>query len=233
MSNRREGHGGGAAFCIFPADHAHFRMRGQKIEQGLQKFAFLSPEQAHHCGRFMHFRGIFTMMVLSVLGISPVMSQDEALYVAPSGNVGLGLNTPLRQLHLRGSNAVFRMDRSEDTAAFLIVRTTPEGVPLKSFVVGTNAYGANDGQFLINDLGTEVAGPGTRRMTITNTGNDHPTVNAGADALSLVNTFTAMVIDIETRKPVLANRTGGLSGPAIKPVALKMVWECFYLGITS
>ena len=48
-------------------------------------------------------------------------------------------------------------------------------------------------------------------------------VEAGADALSLVNTFTAMVVDIETRKPVLANRTGGLSGPAIKPMAVYLV----------
>jgi dihydroorotate dehydrogenase (NAD+) catalytic subunit len=48
-------------------------------------------------------------------------------------------------------------------------------------------------------------------------------VEGGADALSLVNTFTAMVIDIETRKPVLANRTGGLSGPAIKPIAVYLV----------
>ena len=48
-------------------------------------------------------------------------------------------------------------------------------------------------------------------------------VDSGADALSLVNTFTAMVIDIETRKPVLANRTGGLSGPAIKPIAVYLV----------
>ncbi|MGD0077143.1 MAG: dihydroorotate dehydrogenase [Sedimentisphaerales bacterium] len=48
-------------------------------------------------------------------------------------------------------------------------------------------------------------------------------VEGGADALSLINTFTAMVIDIETRKPVLANRTGGLSGPAIKPIAVYMV----------
>jgi dihydroorotate dehydrogenase (NAD+) catalytic subunit len=48
-------------------------------------------------------------------------------------------------------------------------------------------------------------------------------VEAGADALSLINTFTAMVIDIETRKPVLANRTGGLSGPAIKPIAVYLV----------
>ena len=48
-------------------------------------------------------------------------------------------------------------------------------------------------------------------------------VEAGANALSLVNTFTAMVIDIETAKPVLANRTGGLSGPAIKPMAVYLV----------
>jgi dihydroorotate dehydrogenase (NAD+) catalytic subunit len=48
-------------------------------------------------------------------------------------------------------------------------------------------------------------------------------VEAGADALSLVNTFTAMVIDVETRRPVLANRTGGLSGPAIKPIAVYLV----------
>lgn len=48
---------------------------------------------------------------------------------------------------------------------------------------------------------------------------------AGADALSLVNTFVAMLIDVETRRPRLANTTGGLSGPAIKPIAVRMVWE--------
>jgi dihydroorotate dehydrogenase (NAD+) catalytic subunit len=49
--------------------------------------------------------------------------------------------------------------------------------------------------------------------------------DAGADALSLINTITGMAICAKTRKPVLANITGGLSGPAIKPVALRMVWE--------
>jgi len=48
-------------------------------------------------------------------------------------------------------------------------------------------------------------------------------VEAGANALSMINTFTAMVIDIETRKPILANKTGGLSGPAIKPMAVYLV----------
>jgi dihydroorotate dehydrogenase (NAD+) catalytic subunit len=48
-------------------------------------------------------------------------------------------------------------------------------------------------------------------------------IEAGANALSLINTFTAMAIDIETGQPVLANRTGGLSGPAIKPIAVYLV----------
>jgi dihydroorotate dehydrogenase (NAD+) catalytic subunit len=47
----------------------------------------------------------------------------------------------------------------------------------------------------------------------------------GADALSLINTITGMVIDIETRRSKLANITGGLSGPAIRPIALRMVWQ--------
>ncbi|PPD58221.1 dihydroorotate dehydrogenase [Dehalogenimonas etheniformans] len=49
--------------------------------------------------------------------------------------------------------------------------------------------------------------------------------NAGADAVSLINTLRGMAIDIKKRKPVLGNITGGLSGPAIKPVALAMVWR--------
>ncbi|MDR3336583.1 MAG: dihydroorotate dehydrogenase [Treponema sp.] len=50
-------------------------------------------------------------------------------------------------------------------------------------------------------------------------------IKAGADALSLVNTFKAMAIDIHKRRPVFDNITAGLSGPAIKPIALRMVWE--------
>jgi dihydroorotate dehydrogenase (NAD+) catalytic subunit len=50
-------------------------------------------------------------------------------------------------------------------------------------------------------------------------------VGEGADALSLINTITGMAIDVVKRRPVLANITGGLSGPAIKPIALRMVWQ--------
>jgi dihydroorotate dehydrogenase (NAD+) catalytic subunit len=49
--------------------------------------------------------------------------------------------------------------------------------------------------------------------------------NAGADALSLVNTFVGMAIDVDTRRPRISNITGGLSGPAIKPIAVRMVYE--------
>jgi dihydroorotate dehydrogenase (NAD+) catalytic subunit len=49
---------------------------------------------------------------------------------------------------------------------------------------------------------------------------------AGADAVSLVNTFLAMAIDVETRTPKLTNVMGGLSGPAIRPIAVRMVWDC-------
>ena len=50
--------------------------------------------------------------------------------------------------------------------------------------------------------------------------------DAGADAISLVNTFLAMAIDVETRRPKLSNIMGGLSGPAIRPIAVRMVYEC-------
>ena len=51
--------------------------------------------------------------------------------------------------------------------------------------------------------------------------------DAGADAVSLVNTFLAMAIDVETRRPKLTNVLGGLSGPAIRPIAVRMVYECY------
>ncbi len=49
--------------------------------------------------------------------------------------------------------------------------------------------------------------------------------DCGADAISIMNSYPAMAINIESRKPELANRTGGLSGPAIKPIAIKLIWE--------
>ena len=51
--------------------------------------------------------------------------------------------------------------------------------------------------------------------------------DAGADALSLINTVMAMRLDLKTRRPILANTTGGLSGPAVFPLALRMVWQVY------
>ncbi len=51
--------------------------------------------------------------------------------------------------------------------------------------------------------------------------------SGGADAVSLINTLSGMAVNYRTRRPVLANNNGGLSGPCVKPVALKMVWECY------
>jgi dihydroorotate dehydrogenase (NAD+) catalytic subunit len=51
--------------------------------------------------------------------------------------------------------------------------------------------------------------------------------DAGSDIISLINTITGMSIDVKTRRPRLANITGGLSGPAIKPIAVRMIWECY------
>lgn len=51
--------------------------------------------------------------------------------------------------------------------------------------------------------------------------------SAGADAVSMINTLTGLAIDAKTRKPILANLIGGLSGPAVKPVALRMIWQTY------
>jgi hypothetical protein len=103
-----------------------------------------------------------------------------------SVNVGIGTSVPARQLHIVGEQAVFRMDRPADTAAFMLVRTDVSGNPLKTFVVGANASGSNNGSFVINDLGTGVSGAGTRRLTIDNNGN--ATFTNSVYALSFVPT---------------------------------------------
>jgi len=57
--------------------------------------------------------------------------------------------------------------------------------------------------------------------------NARACINAGADALSVINTVMGMAIDIETRRPILGNRRGGLSGPAIRPIALLKVHQVY------
>lgn len=59
------------------------------------------------------------------------------------------------------------------------------------------------------------------------TENARAAESAGADAISLINTLSGMAVNLKTRRPILANVQGGMSGPAVKPIALKMVWQCY------
>ncbi len=98
-------------------------------------------------------------------------ADDTTFVVTDTGSLGIGTDIPLRPIHLAGPDAIFRMDRTKNTAAFIMVRTDDSGNPWKTFVVGTNASGTGVGEFIINDLGAATSGSGTRRMTIANDGN--------------------------------------------------------------
>jgi len=100
-------------------------------------------------------------------------------------------------------------------------------------------HGLREGLFAQDEKATYNTVRGVRRMTnLPLIAKLSPAVSdiakialaaqaAGADAVSLINTIPGMGVDINTREPLLGNITGGLSGPAIKPVALRMVWETF------
>jgi dihydroorotate dehydrogenase (NAD+) catalytic subunit len=92
------------------------------------------------------------------------------------------------------------------------------------------AFGADAGslEYLVSRAKAMAARPLIVKLTPNVTSIAHMArvaADAGANAVSLVNTFLAMAIDAEERRPRLNNVTGGLSGPAIKPIALRMVYE--------
>jgi hypothetical protein len=96
---------------------------------------------------------------------------DQPGDLAVGDSLGIGTGDPQRAVHIQGSNAVLRMDRSQNSAAFMLVRTGGPGTVLKSYVVGVDASASNQGRFIINDLGSAVGGAGSNRMTIDNSGN--------------------------------------------------------------
>jgi dihydroorotate dehydrogenase (NAD+) catalytic subunit len=94
-------------------------------------------------------------------------------------------------------------------------------------VFGTDGY-------LLRELITEAKALAQRPLIVKLTPNvtsiaamARVAEDAGADALSLVNTFLSLSIDVKTRRPHIANVTGGLSGPAIRPIAVRMVYEAW------
>ena len=97
---------------------------------------------------------------------------ETVAVINKDGWMGIGNSSPARQLHVQGNQAVSRMDRDVDSAAFIFVRTAPGdfGTVWKSFMFGADASGVNNGRFVIGDLGTAVGGVSTKRLVIDNTG---------------------------------------------------------------
>src|SRR5437588_8620171 len=128
----------------------------------------------------------------------------------------------------------------ETTSEFAQLAETLEGVAgVAGIEVNVSCPNVLEGGAVFGASAEAVAGvtAAVRRATTLplivklspNSGDARPTAlaaaSAGADAISLINTITAISIDISSRRPVLANSTGGLSGPAVKPIALRMVYE--------
>jgi dihydroorotate dehydrogenase (NAD+) catalytic subunit len=117
-----------------------------------------------------------------------------------------------------------RLNKAEGIAAYELNVSCP------NVHAGGMAFGSDPGslEYLVGRAKSASARPLIVKLTPNVTSIAHMAkiaADAGADAISLVNTFLAMSIDAETRQPRLANVTGGLSGPAIKPIALRMVYE--------
>ena len=117
-----------------------------------------------------------------------------------------------------------RLNEAEGIAAYELNVSCP------NVHAGGMAFGADPGslEFLVREARNATKRPLFVKLSPNVTSIAHMarvSEGAGANAVSLVNTFLAMSIDPETRKPRLTNVTGGLSGPAIKPIALRMVYE--------
>jgi len=117
-----------------------------------------------------------------------------------------------------------RLNQAEGIAAYELNVSCP------NVHAGGMAFGADPGslEYLVSRAKSASRRPLIVKLSpnVTSIANmARIAADAGADAVSLTNTFLAMSIDAETRRPRLSNVTGGLSGPAIKPIALRMVYE--------
>jgi len=117
-----------------------------------------------------------------------------------------------------------RLNQAEGIAAYELNVSCP------NVHAGGMAFGADPGslEYLVDKARRASARPLIVKLSpnVTSIGQmARISADSGADALSVANTFRAMLIDVETRQPRLTNVTGGLSGPAIKPIALRMVYE--------
>jgi len=121
-------------------------------------------------------------------------------------------------------NVIDRLNKADGIAAYELNVSCP------NVHAGGMAFGADPGslEYLVRQAKAIAKRPLFVKLSPNVTSIAHMAkvaANSGADAISLVNTFLGMSIDVETRRPRLTNVTGGLSGPAIKPIALRMVYE--------
>src|ERR1022692_4279315 len=118
-------------------------------------------------------------------------------------------------------SVIQRLNQAEGIAAYELNVSCP------NVHAGGMAFGADPGslEYLVRRAKIASTRPLIVKLSPNVTSPAHMAKVAGADAVSLVNTFLAMSIDSQTRRPRLSNITGGLSGPAIKPIALRMVYE--------
>ena len=110
---------------------------------------------------------VFLMMV------SPVSAQwnNMGSYLYTTDNITIGANTSSRQLFITGDNSVVRLDRSQNSPGFMIVRTQNGVGPLKTFLCGVTAWGQDEGRFVIEDLHQTTSGSGDVRLAIDEDGN--------------------------------------------------------------
>lgn len=137
------------------------------------------------------------------------------------------------------STAIIANIAGEDTADFIaMAERLAEQPPLAALELNLSCPNVAGGiDFATDPLKTEAVIAGVRRVwplpliakLTPNVTSIVPiaqaAVNGGADIVSLVNTFVGMAVDWRRRRPILGNVTGGLSGPAIKPLALRLVWQ--------
>jgi dihydroorotate dehydrogenase (NAD+) catalytic subunit len=174
----------------------------------------------------------------------PRIVETPAGMINAIGLQGIGVNRfvaeRLPELHARGAVPIVNVCGTtlDEYAEVSRILSDHEGVAAIELNISCPNIKAGGIQFGCSLTGTHDVVKAVRRVTrlpvipkLTPNVTDvasfaRAAAEAGADAVSLVNTFLALAIDVETRRPKISNVLGGLSGPAIRPIAVRMVYEC-------
>ena len=195
----------------------------ERIGAFVTKGISLEPIQGHPAPRIIQTAaGMLNAIGLQNIGVAEFIDKKlPALRCYPSCKVIVNV---FGYTVGEYKGVVERLNDSEGIAAYELNVSCP------NVHAGGMAFGSDCGslEYLVREVKAVAKRPIIVKLSpnVTSIGQMARTCAAsGADAVSLVNTFLAMSIDVETRKPRLTNVTGGLSGPAIKPIAVRMVHE--------